>query len=322
MGEQAKPRVIFFGTPEIAAICLRALLEGGEYEVAAIITNPDRPAGRGKKVTPSPVKTVAESHRIPCITVDKIKADTSSFIDQVSKLGSFDIGVVVAFGQIIPQEVLNIPEKGCINVHGSLLPRWRGAAPMQRAIMEGDAVTGVQLMEMEAGLDTGAVYSTAIIPIDDTTTLQMLHDLTGKEGGRLLHRDLAKIYRGELVAVPQSTEGVTYAKKITNEEAKLNWNIPAEKLVRIIHGISPFPGAFTFYNNQRLKIFQAKNISRPNTTAQAPGIVTFAGGNELYVSCGDGSEIVLMDLQLEGKKRLHTKEFLVGTPIKVGEQLG
>ena len=324
MVPKTRPKIIFFGTPVFSKVCLQALFEDPRFEVALVITNPDRPAGRGKKMQASPVKEFALEKGIPCITAEKISKNIPLFLEQIAPFGPFTIGVVVAFGQLLPIEVLHTPQHHSINVHGSLLPRWRGAAPMQRAIMEGDTETGVQLMQMDAGLDTGAVYSTLKTQITEHTTLSALHDTLALLGAQALKNDLLKIIDGTLVAVPQSNVGITVAKKITNEEARIDWSWDAKRLIRHIHGISPFPGAFTLLHGLRLKIFRAS--VRPNAaegttinTSYAPGTVTYAGSDELRVTTGT-QEIAILELQLEGKKRMLTKEFLSGVPMAIGQK--
>ena len=322
MAPETRAKIIFFGSPEFAAVSLRALLADSRFQVALVVTNPDRPAGRGKKELSTPVKTVATSASIPCLTPNKISADIDGFINEASAYGPFDIGVVVAFGQLLPPAVLSLPKTGCLNIHGSLLPRWRGAAPMQRAIMSGDMTTGVQLMQMEAGLDTGPVFATTTGHIDDTTTLALLHDTLALEGSLLLTRHLPQILDGTLSAVQQSTEGVTYAKKISNQEAQLEWKQSSHALVRHIHGLSPHPGAFSLFQGKRIKVFQAATREKlPHEASMDPGTVLFASGDELRVATGDGC-LSLLELQIEGKKRLPTREFLSGVEIKPGDKFG
>lgn len=312
-------KIIFFGTPAFSEHCLKALCADGTYEVTLVVTNPDRPSGRGQKISESPVKKFALSQKIPVITPDSIKKDISDFIEEAKQYGPFDVGVVVAFGQILPEKVLNLPRNGCINVHASLLPKWRGAAPIQRSIMEGDTKTGVGLMQMETGLDTGPVYSESKCLISDTTTASILHDQLADLGSQLLTSDLKLIVEKKLKAVPQSENAVTYAKKITNEESFIDWNQPSKKILRHIHGLSSFPGAFTIINDSRIKIFEVSIIEHSSNPDKLAGEILQASGNDLTVSTKDGV-IAIISLQSEGKKRLPVKEFLAGTKLTPGDR--
>ena len=322
MAHQTRARIIFFGSPEFAAVSLRALASDPRLHIRLVITNPDKPAGRGKKLVSTPVKLLAEQLSIPVITPEKITKILDSFIADVSQYGPFDIGVVVAFGQILPLKVLSLPNCGSLNVHGSLLPRWRGAAPMQRAIMTGDLETGVELMQMEEGLDTGPVFATKKVTITDQTTLGSLHDELAVLGASLLTENILKIINKEITSTPQTEAGVLYAKKILNDEAHIQWNSPVTSIIRHIHGISPFPGAFTFHEGKRIKIFRVeKRVSNSTNKNYSPGTLTLVDGNELRIACQDG-EIALLELQAEGKKRLPTREFLSGVTMKPGDKLG
>ncbi|MBN8549833.1 MAG: methionyl-tRNA formyltransferase [Deltaproteobacteria bacterium] len=312
-------RVVFFGTPEFSADCLRELLNSPRYTVTAVVTQPDREAGRGKKLTPSPVKLVAVERNIPVLQPSSVKKNLSGFLTELSAFGPFDIGVVVAFGQILPQQLLDTPRCGCVNVHASLLPRWRGAAPIQRAIMEGDAETGVCLMHMEAGLDTGAVYSVRKIPIESDDTSASLFKKLAQLGATQLREDLSRITSGELKAVPQPESGVTYAKKIPNDEAHINWNLDAHHISRCIRGLNPAPGAFTQLRGLRLKIFSATPKSASVPPAQ-PGAVSRLTTETLEVVCGTGI-LSLEEVQLEGKRRMPIAEFLRGGSIRLEDVL-
>ncbi len=311
-------RVLFFGTPAFAATCLESLLADERYQVAAVVTQPDREAGRGKKLTPSPVKSLALTHNLAVLQPQRLRKELPQFLESLRALGTIDVGVVVAFGQILPQAVLDYPLAGCVNVHGSLLPRWRGAAPIQRAIMAGDRETGIGLMRMEAGLDTGAVYSEqrlAIEPTDDSASLAAkLADL----GGRMLRDHLSQIAAGTLPARPQSEAGVTYADKITNEEARIDWRKSAREIELLVRGLSPAPGAFSFLRGQRLKIYRGETV--PGTAGARPGEVIQASKSRLEVQCADGA-LSLLDVQLQGKKRMPVEEFLKSGPVTTHEQL-
>lgn len=311
--------VLFFGTPHFAAHTLRALLDMPQVTIKAVVTQPDRPAGRGAVLTPSPVKELALSHGIPVLQPTSLRKELASFEASVAKLGPIDIGVVVAFGQILPTAVLELPSRGCVNVHASLLPRWRGAAPIQRAIMAGDSETGVCLMQMDAGLDTGSVYSSASMPIRDTDTAQTLHDSLAALGASLIQRDLPEIVAGRLHATPQLSDGVTYAQKIESVEGNIDWTAPAPVVARTVRALSPHPGAFTFWRGARLKLLVA--LEGPEISADTtspPGTVVTAQRDSLVISCGTGS-VAVSELQLAGKKRMRLDEFLRGVTMSPGE---
>jgi methionyl-tRNA formyltransferase len=304
-------KVIFAGTPEFAAQALRAILAAG-HEVPLVLTQPDRPAGRGQKLQPSPVKQVALEHGIPVHQPERLKdpATHQPIID-----ADADVMVVAAYGLILPQAVLDIPRQGCLNIHGSLLPRWRGAAPIQRAIEAGDKESGVVIMQMEAGLDTGPMLLTESLPITDDDTAATLHDKLAAQGARLIVDALARL--PELLAVPQPDEGVTYAHKIEKVEATIDWNLPAEQLARRIRAFNPFPGATAKHGELLLKCWQAK----PTAGQGRPGQVLAADGNGVVVACGSGA-LCLTELQKPGSKRLLAADFLRGHPLQAGDRLG
>lgn len=313
-------RVLFFGSPEFAEVSLRALVGEPGIQVVGLVTQPDRPFGRGQELRASPIKVFAQSIGIPVFQPLSIRKDTSGFIAEISKLGAFDIGVVIAFGQILPKEVLSLPRCGCVNVHGSLLPRWRGAAPIQRAIEAGDPETGVCLMQMEEGLDTGPVYSRATVGIDEEESSGQLMQRLAKLGAELLVKDIPQILSGKLVAAPQSENGITYAKKILSTEALIDWTQPANILARKIRAFNPAPGAFTMLVGKRVKVFSA--AAKGQLVAPvAPGTVTLLEKQALEVQTGDGV-LSITELQLEGKKRATVNEFVAGNLIALGAVLG
>lgn len=323
--EQALP-VIFFGTPDFSVPTLRALISNPEFCVKAVVTQPDKPAGRGKKMTFSPVKTLALSHNIPVLQPQSIRKEEQAFLKEASALGPFAIGVVIAFGQILPVSVLELPKAGCVNIHASLLPRWRGAAPLQRAIMAGDKKSGVCLMRMEAGLDTGPVFSRAEITLKENETLESLHDALSQMGADLLNKELKRIASGQIVAQEQAQEGITYASKISAEEALIDWSKNASELSCSIRGLSPFPGAFTFLNKQRLKVLMVKNSLQSEECGQAeraalpPGTICAINAESIEVQCGQGT-LLLLEVQLEGKKRMSCADFLRGVALEKGALL-
>lgn len=311
--------VIFFGTPTFSVPSLQALLDAPGISVRAVVTQPDRPSGRGGVVKPSPVKELALQHSIPVLQPASLRKELAAFQAQLAPCGPLDVGVVIAFGQILPKEVLSLPRAGCVNIHASLLPRWRGAAPIQRAIMAGDAETGVCLMQMDEGLDTGGVYSRDTAPIRRSDTAQTLHDTLAALGARLLARDLPLIVSGSLAALPQPAEGITYAHKIGPAEGCLDWGTSADEADRAIRALSPHPGAFTFWRGARLKLLLSSVSSGAPVQGAPPGTVTAAAGDTIVVACGSGS-LAISQLQLAGKRQMSSSEFLRGTPMSPGER--
>jgi len=315
-----KVRVAFFGTPEFAASALRALLNSDEYEVCVVVTQPDRPAGRGGGLRQSHAKILALQAKIPVLQPLSVRKEGPAFIEAFDKHGPFDIGVVVAFGQILPVSVLDLPAAGSVNIHASLLPRWRGAAPIQRAIMEGDTQTGICLMKMESGLDTGPVYILEKLPITQHDTFGTLHDSLAKLGSHLLVQKLGAISRREINCVTQSLEGVTIARKIENTECKIEWTMGHSTLSYLIRGLSPAPGAFTFLHGKRLKIFNC-SVSELEHASAAPGTVVAIHENSFIVACGN-SALEITEVQIEGKNRLSASEFIRSGILSSGTILG
>lgn len=302
------------GTPDFAVPALSELVASG-HDIAAVYTQPPRPRGRGHKLQPSPVGKLAAEYGIEVRTPTTMKP--AEEVEALRALGA-DVGIVVAYGQILPQAVLDAPRLGCLNLHGSLLPRWRGAAPIQRAIMAGDKVTGIQVMRMEAGLDTGPVLLSETVPIADDETSQSLHDKLAPTGAGLLPRALAALERGGINETPQPDEGVTYAKKITAEEARIDWAAPARTVDCRIRGLSPFPGAYTFIGDQRVKLLMS--TAGPSVDA-APGTVTHADDDGVTVACGDAESARITRLQRAGKAAQGAGDFLRGLPVPPGTVL-
>ncbi|MDZ4787208.1 MAG: methionyl-tRNA formyltransferase [bacterium] len=314
-------RILFFGTPDFSVPSLKALLATPNIEVACIVTQPDRPQGRGNEIQSPPIKKLANEHHIAVIQPESIKKIQDRFIEMINEFGPYDIGVVIAFGQILPQNVLNIPKHGCVNVHASLLPRWRGAAPIQRAIMAGDKETGICLMKMEAGLDTGAIYATEKISIEEFDNFEMLHDRMSHIGGKFLASKIRAIAEGSLIPQKQTEDGLTYAHKITNEETDIDWSKSAAEISRFIRGLSPIPGAFTTIKNKRLKIFEAIPVNPLKTGKFNCGEIVAVDSVRLEVQCAD-KVLNILQVQLEGKKRMPLTEFLKGFNLKPGEIMG
>ena len=294
-------RLVFAGTPEFAARHLSGLLEAGMAPVA-VYTQPDRPAGRGKKLTPSPVKLMAESAGITVLQPESLRGEQAQA--ELKALAP-DLLIVVAYGLILPQAVLDIPTYGCINVHASLLPRWRGAAPIQRAIEAGDSETGVTLMRMEAGLDTGPMLAKAVVPIGPDTSAAELHDSLADCGVPLLLEVLSALPEYLSKAQSQDDGLATYASKIDKREAKLDWQRDATSLARQVRAFNPFPVCWTELGSQRLKVWRAQ----PTRGTGSPGEIIDAGEHGLLVACGEGA-LLITTLQLPGGKALPVAELL------------
>lgn len=313
-------RAIFAGTPEFAAVALAAIHAAG-IEVPLVLTQPDRPAGRGMQMHASPVKQFALQHHIPVaqpasLRLDGKFADQAQQTHQLLSTTDHDVMVVAAYGLILPPSVLTIAPRGCINIHASLLPRWRGAAPIHRAIEAGDVETGITIMQMDAGLDTGDMLLVAREPISPSDTTGELHDRLARLGGKLIVEALHRLNANELVPSPQPLEGVTYAAKITKDEATLDWQQPASALLRHIHALNPAPGASAQLGDTVLKIWRAEQVAG---TGQ-PGSVLAVDTNGVTVACGEQA-LLLTELQKPGGKRLPASNFLQGFPIQVGQRL-
>jgi methionyl-tRNA formyltransferase len=316
-------RVLFFGTPVFACVTLEALYKHPGVTVGAVVTQPDRPAGRGTTPTRPPVKVCAIEHNTPVIQPVSVRRELPQLLDQIASYGPFDIGIVVAFGQLIPPELLAYPRRGCLNIHASLLPRWRGAAPIQRAIEAGDTETGVCLMQMEAGLDTGAVYASARTAIRSQDTAKTLHDTLAQIGAHLLTAQIDAIVAGDLIPQPQPTTDITYATKISTGECAIDWSQPAHVIAQKVRAFSPTPGCFSTLRGKRLKILHAKVASpREHQNSTTPGTIITANPDSLEVRCGAADALSISAVQLEGNKPLSTPAFLRGTPVFRGEKRG
>ena len=301
-------RVVFAGTPEFARAALAAILDAG-FAVPLVLTQPDRPGGRGMQLQASPVKQLALAHAIPVFQPERLK-DAATHLPLIE--AAPDVLVVAAYGLILPQAVLDIPRHGCINIHASLLPRWRGAAPIQRAIEAGDAATGITIMRMEAGLDTGPMLLVGSTPIAADDTAATLHDKLAAQGAGLIVDALRRL--SQLVPTPQPDEGVTYARKIEKTESQIDWRRPAAEIERQLRAFNPFPGAVATLRQTALKVWGAQAA----TATGAPGTVLASGGAGIVVACGAGA-LRLIELQKPGGKRLTAGEFLHGFPVAPGE---
>ncbi|RMG80511.1 MAG: methionyl-tRNA formyltransferase [Chloroflexi bacterium] len=305
-------RIVFMGTPDFAVPTLKALIE--HYDVVGVVTQPDRPVGRKRKIQPSPVKIVAQEAGIPILQPHSLRKEPEA-VKQLAQWGA-DVFVVAAFGQILPQNVLDIPPHGSINVHASLLPRWRGAAPIQAAIRAGDKETGVTIMLMDAGLDTGPMLTQKAIEIAADETGQSLHDKLAVLGAELLIETLPGYLSGEINPIPQPEEGVTYAPQIKKEDGLIDWSQSAEAIERQVRAFTPWPGTFTFWNGTQLKIHQGEVVA-----GHAPEGKIVTIGEQIAVGTGEGL-FVLKQIQPAGKKAMSIDAFLRGHQEFIGAQLG
>lgn len=310
--EAKKPRAMFFGTPEIAATCLDAVVE--VCDVVRVVAQPDRPSGRGQTLQPPPVKVRALELGIPVEQPTKIKPPE---VAAAWKALDVEVAVVVAYGRILPKAVLEAPRRGCVNVHASLLPRWRGAAPIQWSIVAGDAETGVCLMEMDEGLDTGAVFAEARTPIGPNETAGELFARLGPMGAALLRQDLPRWLRGELTSTPQTGE-TTYARMLEKKDALLDFTEEAQRVHDRARGLHPWPGAETRLAGQRLKVHVTRVVD--GATVGTPGEIVRVGERGIEVQCGRGV-LAIVEAQLEGKKRVRAEELARGLRIGAGTRL-
>ena len=303
-------RVAFAGTPEFAAVALRALLTAA-YKVPLVLTQPDRPAGRGMKLSPSPVKRVALEAGIAVDQPEKLRtAEQRAALAECAP----DVLVVAAYGLLLPPEALSIPRLGCINIHASLLPRWRGAAPIHRAIEAGDGETGITIMQMDEGLDTGAMLLRRALPITPEDTTGSLHDRLAVLGGELVVEALQRLAAGDLPATPQPAAGVTYAAKIDKAESRIDWHTPAEQIARRLRAFDPFPGLVSDLRGTPVKFWRAT----PVAGSGRPGEVLAADHGGVVVACGEGA-LCVTELQRPGSRRMGVEEFLRGFPVAPGE---
>jgi methionyl-tRNA formyltransferase len=304
-------RILFAGTPPFAAAALNALAKAG-HDIALVLTQPDRPAGRGMKLTSSAVKQAAHALGLPVSQPDSLKTPEAQ---AELRAADADVMVVAAYGLILPQAVLDLPRFGCLNIHASLLPRWRGAAPIQRAILAGDTETGITIMQMDAGLDTGAMLSKIVVPIRDSDTAGSLHDVLAAVGAKAIVAALDDF--AELVPEAQDGARATYAAKLTKDEARLDWRQPATVLARAVRAYNPVPGAWTLLDGAPLKIWSAQAI----TGSGVPGDVLRAETDQLVVACGSGA-LALQEIQPAGSKRMTAAAFLAGRPLSPGTRFG
>jgi methionyl-tRNA formyltransferase len=304
------------GTPDFSVPALKALVEAG-HEVAAVVTQPDRPRGRGKELQMTPVKVQALAYGIPVYQPEKVK--DPAFVEILRNLQP-EVIVVIAFGQILSRDILDLPPYGCINIHASLLPKYRGAAPIQWAVIDGEKETGVTTMMMDVGLDTGDMLEKTVIPLDPKETGGSLFDKLSQAGGPLILSTLEKLKAGTAVRTPQTDEDSTYAKMLTKSLGQIDWSMEAAAIERLIRGLNPWPSAYTFVHGKTLKIWDA-DVLKESSDGAAPGQIIRTDPHSLIVAAGEAL-LSIRELQLEGKKRMDVETFLRGYTIEKGEILG
>lgn len=309
-------RILFMGTPDFAVPCLAALIAAG-YPIVGVVTQPDRPSGRGGKLTPGPVKRLALNHDLPVLQPEKVRR--KAVLEELQALQA-DLIVTVAFGQILSPAVLAVPRLGAINVHASLLPRWRGAAPIHRAVLAGDAETGITTMWMDEGLDTGDMIHKVVLPIPEDATTSQLHDQLAAAGAQLLLQTVAAIAAGTAPRTPQPTDGVTYAAKLGPDDERICWDASTREVLNQIRGLNAFPVAHTLLHGEPFKIWRAeRHVAR---TSGTPGeVLEVVKGRGLVVATGDGA-VLLLEVQPRGKKPMPAAAFLAGHSVAPGTRLG
>ena len=310
-------KLIFMGTPEFAVGALESIIQAG-HQVVLVVTQPDKPKGRGKEMQFTPVKKCALEHDIPVFQPVRIKTP-----EAVEKLREYEaeIFVVAAFGQLLSEDILNMPKYGCVNIHASLLPKYRGAAPIQWAILNGEKVTGITIMQMEKGLDSGDILLQSTVEIDEKETGDSLHDKLAAEGAKLIVEALPKIEKGEIVPIKQNDEEATHVRMLQKSIGEIDWNKSAVTIERMVRGLNSWPSAYTHFNGKTLKIWSGE-ISGNETTLPdvVPGTITAVEKTAVYVRTGE-YDLKITEVQLEGKKRLPVKEFLLGVKMKPGDRL-
>lgn len=309
-------RIVFMGTPDFAVGSLHALCESGKHEILAVVTQPDRPKGRGNKLLQTPVKEYALAQGLTVYQPQKVK--TPEFVELLHELQP-ELIVVAAFGQFLSKEILELPKYGCINVHASLLPKYRGAAPIQYAIIKGEKESGVTIMQMDIGMDTGAMLDKVVVPIAENTTMGELHDALREQGAALLLEVIDKIAAGTAVAEPQDNEQATYATLLDRSMEHIDWSKTAQEVHNLIRGFNPAPSTFTkLPNGKSLKIWGSKMTDK--SSAAAAGTVIETGKHSFFVACGEGV-LEITEVQPESKKRMPAQVFLNGRGVQEGDLL-
>ncbi len=308
-------KIVFMGTPDFAVPSLDILVKSG-YEVAAVVTQPDKPKGRGNKLTPPPVKEYALNNNIPVLQPEKVK--TGTFAQQLREIAP-DLLVTVAYGRILPQEVLDIPPYGCVNVHGSLLPKYRGAAPIQWSVINGDSITGITTMYTDIGMDTGDMLLKREVEIGINETAGELHDKLSIIGAEVLLETLKELEKRTLVRIPQPADEATYVTMISKETGRIDWSKTMEQIHNLVRGTDPWPGAYTFYKGERMRVWKTEysNIEK----ASKPGEIIEVKKEGILVGTGKGN-IMLKEIQFDSGKRLKVEQYLAGHSIDKGELLG
>jgi len=314
----SKVRVCFLGTPEFAVTSLQALIADDHFEIVGVVTQPDRPAGRKMQLTPSPVKTLAVANGLRVISPESLKKNPL-LLDEIKKWGA-EVAVVVAFGQILTQEFLDMFPFGAVNVHGSVLPRWRGAAPIQRGIEAGDSESGVTLQKMVKKLDAGDIIGIRRVPLDNEINAQELHDKLAVLGADLLRVELMDYVRGNLAPHPQEESQVTYAQKIEKSEGEIKWLMPAVEIHNKVRALVMGPGTYTLLAGKKLKVHKTRVSERAGSHPEM-GTVIHVEDSHLSVQCGGGI-LDLLEVQPESRNRMTVNDFLKGHPLKVGDRLG
>ena len=323
-------KIVFMGTPDFAVPALKALAESAKHEVSLVVTQPDRPRGRSGKPAPSDVKLCAEQYGIPVFQPEKVREEAA--VERLRRENA-DIFVVAAFGQLLPKTILEMPRFGCINIHGSLLPAYRGAAPVQWAVLDGQKEAGDTIMQMNEGLDTGDILMQESIPLSADETAGSLYDKLSSMGGPLLLKALDAIEAGTVTPVPQGDSGTHYAKMLRKEMGNIDWTKSAEEIGRLVRGLNPWPSAYTHWNGKMLKIWMAEPVTQEELSALGcdekngmdlkeaqPGTVMIVTKDTLMVQTGDGL-LAFTELQMEGKKRMPVQAFLMGCRLQTGEKL-
>jgi methionyl-tRNA formyltransferase len=320
VGSRVPVRIIFCGTPEFALPSLSQLLSQSDFKIEGVVTQPDRPRGRGHATSASPVKEVAVSARVPVYQPEKIKSDEAfEYFQRVAP----DAVVIIAYGQIIPQRLIEIPRLGWINLHGSLLPKYRGAAPIHRAILNGETHTGLTTMRIDAGLDTGPMLLKFETDIRPDATAPELYAHLADAGAPLLAETLRGLERGSITPIPQDNSQASFAPPLKKEEGRIDWALPAQQIYNRIRGLQPWPGAFTTFRGKNCAIW-GRTISNAGEHARLKGRAgeILTGGGSVIVACGDGTALQLKIVQLEGRKRVTALEFANGARLKLGERFG
>ncbi|MEX3616413.1 methionyl-tRNA formyltransferase [Paenibacillus glucanolyticus] len=311
-------KIVFMGTPAFAVPSLEMLIAEG-YSIAAVVTQPDRPQGRKKVLTPTPVKEAALRHGIPVLQPQRLRSP-----EAVAELAEYkpDLIVTAAYGQILPKSVLDMPSLGCLNVHGSLLPAYRGGAPIQRSIINGEAVTGITLMYMAEGLDTGDMLAKAEVPIEETDTAGTMFEKLSQAGAKLLQQELPRLVKGKVDAEPQDEAKATYAPNLTRDDEKIDWSRSSREIYNQIRGLVPYSGGFTLWNGEVFKVWAAANPSSAQVVSSEaqPGTVLGLHEEGIVVKTGDGS-LTLLTVQPSGKKAMDAAQFVRGTSLAVGTVL-